>query len=101
MGYCCQMTGSKIFVSTENTGRVLAKMKDFPYRFELDQDGSIIGVCFIGHKLSDEYEAFQQAAPYILSGSYIEMRGDDGERWKWEFQNGVCKVVRTRQYWSQ
>lgn len=98
MGYCCQMTRSKIFVSTENAGRVLAKLKDFPYRFDLDHDGNIIGVSFIGHKLSDEFTALQKAAPYVRNGSYIEMHGEDGDHWKWIFQNGVCISTPLRMY---
>lgn len=99
MGYCMQMSSSHIFVSTENTGRVMAKLKNLPYRFDLDDDGNITGISFIGHKLSDEFEAFQKAAPYIRNGSYIEMRGDDGDRWKWEFQNGRCQKVTQHTLW--
>lgn len=100
MGYCVQMTASAFSVSTENTGRVLAIMKKYPYRFELDNDGNISGIPHIGCCLSDEYSAFQKAAQYILNGSYIEMRGEDGDRWRWVFQDGVCKCVQKKQHWN-
>lgn len=100
MGYCVQMTASVFSVSTENTGRVLAIMKKYPYRFELDSDGNISGISYIGCCLSDEYSAFQKAAQYILNGSYIEMRGEDGDHWRWVFQNGVCNCVQQNQFWN-
>lgn len=99
MGYCMQMSSSHIFVSTENTGRVMAKLRNYPYRFDLDDDGNITGISFTGHKLSDEFEVFQKVAPYIRNGSYIEMRGDDGDRWKWAFQNGTCQRVTQHTLW--
>lgn len=101
MGYCVQMTASAFSVSTENTGRVLAIMKKHPYRFELDNDGNISGISFIGFCLSDEYSTFQKAAQYILNGSYIEMRGEVGDRWRWVFQNGICKKISTKRYWNE
>ena len=45
---------------------------------------------FSGEKLGDDYEMFKLIAPYINDG-YIEMSGEDAERWRWIFKDGKCK----------
>lgn len=42
---------------------------------------------FSGEKFGDEYEIFPMLAPYINNG-YIQMLGDDGNRWRWVFKDG-------------
>lgn len=94
MGYCMSMTESTFFVSTENAGRVLAAMRHQPYELKFDDDGNITGISFYGEKLGDELEVFQKIAPYVRSGSFIEMEGQDNELWRWVFQNGKCREVK-------
>ena len=47
---------------------------------------------FGGEKLSDDHVVFSNIiAPHVEPGSWVEWQGEDGERWRWEF-NG--KTVR-------
>jgi hypothetical protein len=39
-------------------------------------------------KLGDEDQLFQAIAPYVESGCYIEMSGEDGALWRYQFENG-------------
>ena len=48
----------------------------------------ITEIYFIGEKLGQEGIMFEAIAPYVEDGSFIEMLGEDGERWKWCFENG-------------
>lgn len=46
-------------------------------------------ICFNGEKYSGDEELFLDAiSPYVKHGSYIEMRGEEGEIWRWVFLNG-------------
>ena len=89
MGYCIEMKGSKFFVPTEHTGRVYAMTQGQSYDFQLDTDGNITELEFIGEKLGNDFEMFQSIAPYVQDGSYIWMIGEDGSQWRWVFQSGV------------
>lgn len=50
--------------------------------------GDVVGVYFIGEKMGDDEIFLQTIAPFVLDGSYIEMAGEDGERWRWFFTGG-------------
>ncbi len=99
MGYCMEMKGSKFFVPTEQTGRVLAMTQGKPYDFHLDPDGNITELKFKGEKLGDDLEMFRSIAPYVQDGSYIWMMGEDGSQWRWVFQSGVCKEITAKVEW--
>ena len=100
MGYCMEMKGSKFFVPTEHTGRVLAMTQGKPYDFHLDPDGNITELKFKGEKLGDDLEMFRSIAPYVQDGSYIWMMGEDGSQWRWVFQSGVCKEITAKVEWQ-
>lgn len=100
MGYCISMNHSEFFVSTENVGQVFAKARNAPYEFELDDDGNITGIEHIGHNLGDDLEIFQSIAPFVAEGSFLDMSGEDGERWKWVFKDGKCQEIRARLVWD-
>lgn len=58
---------------------------------EEDGEGKINGIQFNGEKLSgDEISVFKAIAPFVDEGSYIEMNGEEGARWRWIFQDGDC-----------
>lgn len=99
MGYCIEMKIRKFFVPTQHTGRVFAMTEGLPYYFELDHDGNITELEFIGEKLGDDFKIFQSIAPYVQDGSYIWMIGEDGDQWRWVFQAGVCKEVKAVVEW--
>ena len=100
MGYCISMNYSEFFVSTENVGRVFAKARNAPYEFAFDDDGNITGIEHIGHNLGDDFEIFQSIAPFVAEGSFLDMSGEDGERWKWVFKGGNCHELKARLVWD-
>lgn len=55
---------------------------------EEDSAGNIIALYFDGEKLGDDEQLWSAIAPYVKSGSYIEMNGEDGTRWRWRFEHG-------------
>ena len=44
---------------------------------------------FSGEKLGSEWDIFKILAPYINDG-YIEMCGEDGNKWRYVFKDGKC-----------
>ena len=53
----------------------------------------IVDIGFCSEKLGDDRELFDVIAPYVESGSFIEMIGEDGEMWRWVFEDGKCKEI--------
>lgn len=64
---------------------------DRDFAVELDKEGNIVDVWFDGEKYSDDnFAMFRAIAPYVRSGSYLIMEGEDGCYWKWAFLDGKC-----------
>lgn len=100
MGYGMSMKNSKFHVKTENFGRVYAALQHHGYVFEVDSIGNVTGIEYVGEILSNEEEAFAKIAPYVESGSYLEMCGEDGERFRWIFNNGTFKEIIAKTIWD-
>ena len=56
--------------------------------------GDIDTISHDGEKLGDDNVLFDAIAPFVKAGSYIEMSGEDGERWRWLF-DGKNMVEKT------
>lgn len=68
---------------------------------EYDEDENVVGITFEGEKQGYcEEEALEVIAEYVKEGSYVEMKGEDGERWKWEFRNGKLETIRGKVVWE-
>jgi len=74
------------------------KFTDFPliigawmWDIELDSEGNVIEIQFEGESLGDEDALFGAFAPFVKAGSYIDMVGEDGERWRWAFDGTKCE----------
>lgn len=75
-------------------------LKEYNWDVELNEDYDIIRISFSGDKLSDEVMIFAELAPFVESGSYIECRGDDGEMWRWIFQDGKLEEKKAKIVWE-
>lgn len=62
------------------------------WRWELQGavGGDVTAICFDGEKLGDDEIMFRAIAPHVEDGSYIVMRGEDNEVWRWLFRGGKC-----------
>lgn len=63
-------------------------MRLWYYAVESDPNGDIYSIDFHGDKISNETLMFEAIAPYVTSGSYIQMQGEDGLIWRWVFEDG-------------
>jgi hypothetical protein len=58
---------------------------------DYESGGDIEYIEFIGEKLGQDFLLFQTIAPFVEDGSFIQMHGEDGCIWQWQFKNGTCK----------
>jgi len=64
----------------------------FRWHIELDDEGDVYWIEFDGEKYGgDEMVFLNTIAPYVKKDSYIEMQGEEGERWKWFFDGETCE----------
>lgn len=56
----------------------------------LSEEGDITDINFVGEKSGQEEVLFNIIARYVKDGSYVSMRGEDGEMWRWYFDGERC-----------
>ena len=93
MSYYATISKSNFYVSTENTGRMLAKFQQLLYHFTLDDAGNIIGIQSKSFPQYSDLPVLQSVAPYVRAKSFILVNGEEQDIWKWVFDNGACRVV--------
>ena len=128
MGYCMSQMDSSFRVDQHNIMPMVASLKELArtsprlswvdpkvlleaatleeiseelrWFFHVDVNGNIDDIQFEGEKLGAEEKIFNAMAPYVRSGSFIEIHGEDGTTWRWVFKNGVCKEVQPQKIWG-
>lgn len=50
--------------------------------------GDICDLVWGGEKIGDEYNMFEQIAPWVDDESYLNCQGEDGEMWRWYWRQG-------------
>jgi hypothetical protein len=75
-------------------------MSEWRYCPETDEDGNISNIYFEGEKIGDEAALFKALAPFVKSGSYIQMHGEDGSIWRWCFDDGKFDEKSARMVWE-
>ena len=58
-----------------------------------NESGDIDNINFEGEKYGDDKVVFGAIAPFVVDGSYIQMLGEDGEMWRWIFNNGELETI--------
>jgi hypothetical protein len=71
------------------------------YDLELTNNGDYAITGFSGEKLGDDFIIFQSIAKFVQDGTYIEMVGEDGDKWRWVFKNGICKEIYSTLTWEE
>ena len=63
--------------------------------------GEIVNLEFDGEKSGDEDILFRAIAPFVESGSFIEMRGEDGCQWRCLFHKGELHEIYPEIVWPK
>lgn len=81
----------KVFGSNINQDKTLQEVLDWwSWKPQFDKDGNIEALYFEGNKSGDELELFQAIAPFVKAGSFIEMAGEEGAIWRFQFDGKTC-----------
>ena len=67
---------------------------------ECDESGDIVWIRFSGEKSGDDGVIFDSIAPFVEKNSYIEMRGEENEIWRWIFDGEHCKEIYPTTTWE-
>lgn len=67
---------------------------------EQNQEGDIDFLHFRGEKYGDDALLFQTIAPFVAPGGFIQMRGEDGGRWRWCFDGQKMTEQRAKVSWE-
>ena len=129
MGYCMSQDESKFHIQVSKKVSALRAIKDLvtdkkgsftwidadtikscrnltdamsEWRWDIEEDdaGDVVGVAFSGEKAGDDLALFKAIAPFVTSGSYIEMHGEDGSRWRWVFSENTCVEKTAKVSWD-
>jgi len=116
MGYSMSQVGSKFFVKAENKHKAFESLQELysledckvfedamdylNWNVEVDKNYNVVKVDFMAENLRDDYEIFEAISPFVESGSFIEMLGEDGRRWRWLFNGETCKEKFARIVWD-
>ena len=119
MGYCMQQRGQQFKIKAENKDNAFQAIRNIPqkdehgyswvdnnyknresleealsdWRWQIEEDpnaGDICNIYFEGEKLGDDEILFDAIAPFVEAGSYVEMDGENGDMWRWEFDGEMC-----------
>ena len=118
MGYCMDLVGGSFHMKKENFNNALNAIKElvengqqyswvnsdtiskandlfeavreWGWSVHTDVNGDIDDIDFDAEKMGDDEILFNAIALFVKDDSYINMRGEDGEGWKWYFKDGEC-----------
>ena len=75
-------------------------MKAWRWAIDFSEAGDVNSIIFCGEKYGDDNLLFDAIAPFVTSGSFIEMQGEDGARWRWLFENNACREQDGKIVWD-
>jgi hypothetical protein len=72
-----------------NEGDLIAFFAEWNYEVKIElSTGNISDITSMAEKLADEDKLWVQIAPWVNAGSYIQCHGEDGDQWRWVWDNG-------------
>jgi hypothetical protein len=90
MSYNITLEDSCFNVPAKHAQTVADELAERLYEAYFDDNGNIDAIGYYGRNLSDEKTLFNQIAPMVEDGSFLEYRGEDGDIWRWVFRGGKC-----------
>lgn len=128
MGYCMKQTEAKFVIPESKHKRALGDLKElvkrtsrlmwvtakdvleaphlsdamdaFGWPVKHDDAGNITAIQFAGEKAGDDKLFFEAIAEFVDDGSFIEMCGEDGSRWRWIFSGGAVTEKHAAVSWG-
>jgi hypothetical protein len=77
-----------------NEGDLLQFLHEWNYEAKIDiTTGDIVDIHTQAEKLGDEEKLWEQIAPWVMDGSYIQCHGEDSSQWRWVWREGAYYFV--------
>jgi hypothetical protein len=73
--------------------------REWRWTVDIDDDG-ILAIFFDGEKSGDDGYLWSAISPYVEDGGYINMLGEDGAQWRWEFNSGKMELRTASIVWE-
>ncbi len=83
----------------KNMTDIFSTLDEWRWEPSTDDDGNIVSLNFTGEKLGADLTLFNTIAPYVESGSFVEMEGEDGSLWRWYFDGTSCQEITPTITW--
>ena len=92
MGYTARQVEAEIFIPKKGVdaiGRPKLFEEQSGWKFFENDSGDIIEIYFVADKpMQEDIEFLKGIAPHTKDGSYVELFGEDGLRWRWVIDSG-------------
>ena len=75
-------------------------MAECGWEVYINEKGDYDAIIFINEKASNDIVILNAIAPYVEPNSYIQMQGEDGEIWRWVFEDGQVKEIYPTILWN-
>lgn len=73
-------------------------ISDWDFFVLVDDDGDIVDLCSRDTKLGQQELVLAAIAPWVEAGSHLDFEGEDGYRWRWEFDGGSVREVELTRF---
>lgn len=70
------------------------------FGFETGLDKESLENLFFNSKSGNEEHLLRCLAPFFRDGDYIEWQGEEGERWRYVFENGKMDILHPTVIWD-
>jgi len=99
--YELYLRDSSIFAEAQHAETVSHILIDSGYEIDVDESGNIVGFYTEGSDICDDDELYQAFAPFLRSGSFLELSNEQGDTWRWVFFDGNCKRINPVMLWPK
>jgi len=127
MGYSISLVASLFEIAAEDKARVLKEVKEqligrkygyvvasetlacdtleelleeWGWEPTTNEAGDIVDLAFAAEKMGEDEVLWKVIAPWVRNGSYLEIVGEEGERWRWIFEAGTCIHKAAKIVWD-
>ena len=77
------------FRNLENLEEILSAWR---FQAEFDETGNITELWFTGENAGDQEVILTAIAPWVGDGSYLQIAGEDGSQWRYQFSDGQMET---------
>ena len=99
--YDIYLRDSSIFAEAQHTETISHILVDSGYEMDVGENGNIAGFYTEGSDICDDDELYQALAPFLRSGSYLELSNELGDTWRWVYFDGSCKRINPVMLWPK